>query len=162
MNWLDIIIALILIIAIIIGVKNGLIKTALSLVGLFVAIWLAGRFYLSLAEKLTFIASPQVATIAAYSIIFIIVILGVAMIAWGLTKLVSTIMLGWLNGLGGAFLGLLVGCLFVGAVLVLWAKYVGSGNTIANSMLGRLLVDRFPLVLALLPSEFGTIKGFFR
>jgi membrane protein required for colicin V production len=50
----------------------------------------------------------------------------------------------------------------IGAVLVVWAKYGGGGETIGGSALAAFLVDKFTLVLALLPSEFGTVRSFFQ
>jgi membrane protein required for colicin V production len=162
MNWLDIIIAIVLVIGIVIGLKAGLIKMVISFAGLILAIFLAGRFYVALADKLTFISSVQVARIVAYIIIFIVVMLVAALVAWILTKLASTILLGWLNRLVGAVIGLLVGAIFCGAILAIWVKYSSSGgDVISGSFLGRFLLNTFPLVLALLPGEFDTIRLFF-
>jgi hypothetical protein len=38
----------------------------------------------------------------------------------------------------------------------------GGGNIISNSFIGSFLLDKFPLVLALLPDEFDTIHSFFK
>ena len=113
MNWLDIVIAIVLVIGIIIGVKAGLIKMVISLAGLILAIFLAGRFYVALADKITFISSDQAARVVAYIIIFIVVMLIAALVAWILTKLASAILLGWINHLAGAIIGLLVGGYFL-------------------------------------------------
>jgi membrane protein required for colicin V production len=162
MNWLDIVIAIILVINLFIGLKSGLIKMVVSLVGLVVGIFLAGHYYHSLAGRLTFISSDNGAGIVAYVIILVVVLVAAAIIAWALSKLASAIMLGWLNHLGGAVLGLIMGGFFVGSILAIWAKYGGGGDTISNSLLGRFLLDKFPLVLALLPGEFDTVRSFFK
>ena len=52
MNWLDIVILIILAISVFMGLKTGLIKMVISLAGLILAIFLAGRLYLSLANHL--------------------------------------------------------------------------------------------------------------
>ncbi len=161
-NWLDIVIGIILIIALLIGLKTGLIRTIISFAGLILAIFLAGRFYVAFAGVLKFIPSDQAARIVAYIIIFIVVMALAAIVAWILTKIASAIMLGWLNYLGGAIFGLLIGGIFIGAILAIWAKYGGGGNIIAGSFLGKFLLNTFPLVLALLPGEFDSIRSFFR
>jgi membrane protein required for colicin V production len=162
MNWLDIIIAIILVINLFVGLKTGLIKMVISFAGLVLGIFLAGRFYQALGDKLTFISSSQVADIAAYVFILIAVMIFASIIAWFLSKIISAIMLGWANGLAGAILGVFVAAVFVGAILAIWAKYGSGGNIISSSLLGRLLLNNFPLVLSLLPGEFDTIKSFYK
>jgi membrane protein required for colicin V production len=161
MNWLDIVIAIILVINLFIGLKEGLIKMVISLAGLILGIFLAGRYYQVLADRLAFISSDKVAGIVAYIVILIVVMIVAAIIAWLLNKIVSAIILGWINHLSGAILGLIMASIFTGAILAIWAKYGSGGNIINNSFLGGLLLDKVPLVLALLPSEFDTIRSFF-
>jgi membrane protein required for colicin V production len=161
MNWLDILIAIVLVGSLFAGLKAGLIKTVISLAGLIFGIFLAGRYYQVLADKLTFISSDRAAEIVAYVVILVVVMIVATIIAWLLSKIASAIMLGWLNRLGGAILGLIMTGIFVGAILAVWAKFGGGGDTISNSLLGRFLLDKFPLVLALLPGEFDTIRSFF-
>jgi membrane protein required for colicin V production len=162
MNWLDVVIAIMLVINLFVGLKAGLIKMVISLAGLILGIFLAGRYYQVLADKLTFISSDKVAGIVAYIIILIVVMIVAAIVAWLLSKIVSAIMLGWINHLGGAIFGLIMAGIFVGAILAIWAKYGGGGNIISNSFMGRFLLDKFPLVLALLPGEFNTIRSVFK
>ena len=162
MNWLDIVILIVLAINVFIGLKIGLIKMVVTLAGLILGIFLAGRFYQSLADKLSFISSEKGAQIVAYLIILVLVLIVAAVVAWLLSKVISAILLGWVNHLGGAIVGLFLSAIFIGAILAVWAKYGGGTNTISHSWLGKLLVDKFPLVLALLPSEFNSIRSFFK
>jgi membrane protein required for colicin V production len=162
MNWLDIVIAIVLVIGVVMGLKAGLIKMVISLAGLILAIFLAGRFYVALADKLAFISSDQVARIAAYIIIFVVIMIIAAILAWILTKLASAILLGWINRLVGAVIGLIIGAIFCGAILAIWVKYTSMGaDVISDSFLGKFLLNTFPLVLALLPGEFDTIRSYF-
>jgi membrane protein required for colicin V production len=161
MNWLDILLIVILVISAFVGLKNGLIKSVLSLVALVLGIFLAGRFYVPLSKALTFIPQEKAAQIAAFIIIFLVVMIGGAVLGALLTRLFSAILLGWLNSLGGAVFGLLLASLFCGTVLAVWVKFFGEGGTITSSSIASLLVNSFPLVLALLPGEFGSIRQFF-
>ena len=160
MNWLDIVIIVVIAIATILGLKIGIIKAVLSLAGLIVGVILAGRYYAPFSEQLTFISQPTIAKVVAFAIIFvgIIVIAGVAasLLKWA----ASLMMLGWVNKLGGAVLGLALGAIFCGAVLAIWVKFLGAG-AIAESAIAPILLDQIPVILALLPDEFDTIRSFF-
>jgi membrane protein required for colicin V production len=162
MNWLDILILVLLIISAISGLVNGFIKTLFSLVGLVVGVVLAGRYYLSLADHLGFIHSENAAHIVAFLIIFLLVILVATILGIIFTKIVSAILLGWLNRLLGGVAGVVMGGLAIGAILALWVHFMGSSDTFANSALASFLLDKFPLVLGLLPGDFGGIRDYFR
>lgn len=161
MNWLDVVIIVVIVISIFSGLKAGLIKVLFGLVGIVVGVVLAGHFSNSLASKLTFINNPDWAKIAAFAIILVAVMLVSAILAAILSKLISLVLLGWVNRLGGAILGLVVGALFISAILAIWVKYLGIGDAVSGSALARFLLDKFPVVLKLLPSEFNSVRDFF-
>ncbi|MBI4286784.1 MAG: CvpA family protein [Chloroflexi bacterium] len=161
MNWLDILLTVVLVVGLFFGVRAGLIKVVLSLAGLVVGIVLASRLYMPLAERLTFVSLAW-AKVIAFAIIFIIVMVVAAVLARFLKWAVSAITLGWVNRLGGAIFGVLLGAIVMGAILALWAQYFGPNRTITESVLAALLLDKFPLVLGLLPREFDAIRSFFR
>ena len=161
MNWLDIVIIVLIAVPILIGLKMGIIRAILSLAGVIIGILLAGYFYAMLAEKLTFIPQENLAKIAAFAIIFIGIMIIAGILASILEKMISLVLLGWVNHLGGAAFGFLLGAIFCGALLAIWVNFLGAGETIAESSLATLLLDRFPMVLALLPDEFDAIRRFF-
>ncbi len=161
MNWLDIVILVIIVIATFLGLWIGLIWAALFLVGIIVGVFLAGRYYIPLSQHLSFIGDEAIARVAAFAIILVGVIVVALLLALLLKWLTSLVLLGWVNRLGGAIFGLLLGTLFCGAVLAIWVKFLGSNNTIEGSVLARFLLDRFPMVLALLPAEFDSVRSFF-
>ena len=162
MNWLDIVIIVAIVVPTLIGLRIGMIKAALSLAGLIVGVIVAGRYYLPLSEQLSFISQESVAKIAA----FIIILVGILVIAGVLARLLkwtaSVMMLGWVNHLGGAVFGLLLGAIFCGALLAIWVKFLGVTGAITESNLAFILVDFFPVVLALLPDEFDAVRPFFQ
>ena len=162
MNWLDIVIIVVLVASIFIGGKTGLIKSLLSLVGLVAGINLAGRYYLTLAERLTFIPQEKAAHIAAFVIILIGVMVVAALLGWLLTKIISVVMLGWLNGLGGMVFGLVMGALSVSTLLAIWVKFFGMNQVVSDSGLASLLLNQLPVILALLPPDFDVIRSFFK
>jgi len=162
MNWLDIIILVVVAIAIFLGLRIGIIKAVFSLAGLIIGVILAGRYYVPLSEQLSFIPQASVAKIIAFTIILI----GVMVIAGVLASIFkwasSLMMLGWVNRLGGALFGLVLGAILCGALLATWIKFLGIEGAIVESTLARILLDYFPLVLALLPDEFSVVRSFFQ
>ena len=162
MSWLDIAVIVVIGIATLIGLKIGIIKAVLTLAGVIVGVLLAGRFYVALADRLTFIPQETLARVVAFAIILAVVVLIASIIAGVLKWLASIILLGWVNRLGGALLGLITGSILCGALLAMWTKFLGISDPIAESALATFLLDRFPMVLALLPGEFGSVRSFFQ
>ncbi|MCL0057995.1 CvpA family protein [Dehalococcoidales bacterium] len=154
MNWLDIVIIVAIAIPTFFGLRMGIIKAALSLAGIIVGVILAGRYYIPLSEQLTFIPQPTAAEIVAFAIILIGVMVISGVLATLLKRIASLVMLGWLNHLGGAVFGLLLGAIFCGALLTTWVNFFGVTEAITESYLAIILLEHFPVVLALLPEEF--------
>ena len=159
MNWLDIIILVTLVINAVIGLWFGLIKAVLALVGVALGVLLAGRLYLPLSERLTFM-DEGAAKVLAFVIILVAVMAAAFILAWLLTKAASAMMLGWVNRLGGALFGLLVGAIIWGTMLAACVQFFGAGDIITGSGLARVLLNYFPLGLWLLPGEFSGVDAF--
>ena len=162
MNWLDIVIIVLIAIATLIGLRIGIIKAVLSFAGVIIGVILAGRYYLALSEQLTFIPQANLAKIVAFALILIGIMLIVGILAALLKWITSAILLGWVNRLGGAVFGFVLGAIFCSALLAIWAKFLGAEGPVAESGLATLLLDQFPMVLALLPEEFDSVRSFFQ
>ena len=162
MSWLDIVILVIVAVATFLGLKIGIIKAVLALAGLIVGIILAGRYYVLLSEQLSFIPQAGVAKIVAFAIILIGVMVIAVVLARLLKGVASVTMLNWVNHLGGAVFGLALGAIFCSALLAIWVKWLGVGSAITESIVAAVLLDKFPMILALLPDEFDTIRSFFQ
>ena len=161
MNGLDIVLLVILAVSTVIGLKTGLIKAVLSLVGMIIGVILAGNYYVLLSERLTFIPHAGTAKIVAFAIILIVIMVIAAMLARFLKWATSLMLLGWVNRLGGAVFGLIMAGILCGAALAAWVKFVGGASTITESSLANILLDRLPLVLALLPKDFDSVSSIF-
>jgi membrane protein required for colicin V production len=161
MNWLDIIIIIVVAISIFMGLKAGIIKVLFMLAGGIIGVVLAGRFSDSLADKLSFISDSNIAGIVAFVIILLAVMIIAMILAMVIHKIVSAVLLGWVDHLGGAVLGLILGAIFCGAALAMWVRYQGISDAVTGSALANFLLDKFPVVLGLLPSEFKSIRDFF-
>ncbi len=219
MNWLDIVILAALVVPAFFGLKLGIIKAVMSLAGVIIGAILASNFSDELGGALGFIDNPDIARIAAYVIILVVVMVVVIILAKILKFTVKAFMLGWADRVGGAVAGLLIGAIFMGALLAAIVNFSdavggivsgskdvapdvtedavtdaaatvkeaitdavdealpGAGAAVASvadavgeqggpqviqdSFMAEILLDKFPLVLALLPSEFDAVRDFF-
>ena len=161
MNWLDIVIIIIGIIFGFLGLWKGAIKAAFSIAGLAGGIALAGHYYQPFAGILS--SSGAIwAKIAAYAIIVVVMVVVGGVIGRIVRRFVGALSLGWLDRLIGALCGLAVGGMFCAALLTIMSKYLpGIEGTVSQSVLAQLLIDKFPLLLALLPEEFDFIRDIF-
>jgi uncharacterized membrane protein required for colicin V production len=71
-------------------------------------------------------------------------------------------MLGIVDRLLGGALGFFTGAFFAAAILIIFVKYFGIVDVIQESKAAGMLIDAFPVVLALLPKEFDAIRSFFQ
>ena len=161
MNWLDILILVGLTVPAFVGLRRGLIKSALSLAGIIIGVVLAGNFYQSFSKTLAFIHNEDAANIIAFVLILVAVMAIAAVLACLLKSAARVVMLGWVDNVGGAVFGLLMGAILWGAILAIWVKLFDS-ELVTASLLASVLLDKFPLVLGLLPGEFDAIRDFFR
>lgn len=161
MNWLDIIIIIILAVSVFSGVKSRIIKLAFMVVGVIIGVVLAGHFSNSLGAVLP-ISNKGTAGVVSFAIILIAVLIVAAILAWVIKWAVKAVMLGWVNALGGGILGLILGFMFCGAVLTMWVKYLGISSGVEGSALARFTLNTFPIILGLLPSDFNSVRSFFK
>ena len=161
MNWIDIVIAIYLILSVIGGAMQGLIRSVLSLLGMIIGVVLAANFYEKLATIFGFIHNQTVANVISFVLIVGAVVIIAAIVGSALRSVIKAIHLGWVVGLGGAVFGLAMGVISAGALLAVIVKLTGS-DLITGSALAGFLLDKFPVVLGFLPSEFDVIRDFFK
>lgn len=106
METLDVVLGLILIISFIFGLSKGFLKSFLSLIGLFLAVYIA----LTFSHKMKIFLERHVSLsedllgILAFLVVFGLVMVGFTILGRVLTKLAGFMMMGWLNRiLGGVF-----------------------------------------------------------
>jgi len=161
MNWLDIVIIIVTLLLGMLGLWRGAIKAVFGIVGLIGGIALAGHYYLPLASILSS-GEAIWSKIAAYAIILVATLIVASVIGWFVARLVHIVMLGWVDRLIGFILGAAIGSMLCAAVLAIVSKYLSvMGGVISQSVMAKLLMEQFPLLLALLPEEFDFIRDFF-
>jgi membrane protein required for colicin V production len=109
MNWIDAIIVVILILSLVTGFNNGLVKEVASLAALILGIWGAIKFSAFTAEKLYdyFDMTGHYVGVIAFLITFGIIVVIIHFIGMLADKVVNAAALGFVNRLLGIFFGLL-------------------------------------------------------
>lgn len=119
MNWLDILLAIPLVYGLIMGCKRGFVKEIIGLVavviGIYIAKFVASAFSLFLQSS--FGVSERVAAPLSYFLVVAIVVGGLYLLAWMLTKILKAMKLGTVNRIFGGLFGLLKFALIVSAIL---------------------------------------------
>ena len=163
MNGLDFLIGITLALGAYTGLRKGIVGMLLPLVGLVIGVHLAGRYYQTLAERVFHSQASSMQTIS-FVLILLAVILAAGVVAFLISRALSLILLGWLNGLLGGVLGLLLAMMAWGTLLaiILIFPALAPEGLIGDSFFAGLIVERFPLLLALLPEEFDRVRTFFR
>ncbi len=121
MTFLDIVLAVFLVYGVIRGLKNGLFVELASLVSFFIGIYIAVKFSYLIANVISDGTSKTV-KVVAFILTLVLVVVGIYLLAKVFSNIASTLFLGWLNRLGGAFLGVLRITLLLGIVLSLFQK----------------------------------------
>lgn len=124
MNFLDIILGIILVVAIFKGIKNGLFVELASFGSLILGIYVAIKFSFVAKIMLSgmFHWNPKTIQIVSFLITFLLVVVGISLIAKFLTKIANFAQLGVINKLGGGFFRLLETILVISIFLNLFEK----------------------------------------
>lgn len=119
MQTIDIIIAVLLAIGLIGGLRDGAVKQVAGLAGLIGGLLIGRAFYMPVGEWLiaAFGMSAEVAHITAFILILIVVPLLFSLVGWLVSKILHVICLGWVNRLLGGAVGVLKYALFVGVII---------------------------------------------
>jgi membrane protein required for colicin V production len=144
--------------AMMLGFYHGLVRQLAGIIGVIVAVILAGRYGGDVGVALTSVIDDAALTsIAGYVIVFLAVSSLVSLLASVLHRMVNLLFFGWLDQAGGALIGALQGCL-IGAALyhfVYAFADAGTRDLLASSRVAALVVAPFsgiiePLVPAIL------------
>ncbi|MDR0668168.1 MAG: CvpA family protein [Prevotellaceae bacterium] len=121
MHYIDIIIAILLLISIIMGWRQGFIRQLFGLLALLLGVFCAYRFSHFTAHYLTgwFGLSEAVSIGVAFAVTFIVVLLAVVFVGRLADRIISLIAFAFLNRLLGAILSLLKASLIIGVLLVI-------------------------------------------
>jgi len=121
MNYLDIIISVCILIALVMGFRQGFIRPLFGLLALLLGVFCAYKFSYFAAQYIAewTAASKQVVNAAAFAITFIAVLVGVSFVGIFADKIISMVALGWLNRLLGVAMALAKIILILGVTAVI-------------------------------------------
>ena len=142
MNTIDIILLICFIPAVIRGISKGFIEQAVALISLVASIWIAYHFSdilgIWLAPYLQ--VSEPVLKIISFALLVIVVVLVLYLVGKLLSKLVKTVMLGWLDKLFGITFAMFLTCIILGLLIIVFESINATmclvpEETIASSIL---------------------------
>ena len=119
MNWLDIVLAVLVVAGFIKGYADGFIRQIVFFFALIAAIYLCTKIAVNLREIMIqagWFSEPAV-TVLSYILAFIMIVGIITMAGWIIHKMISVTPLSLLNHLAGALLGLIVMMLLISLTL---------------------------------------------
>lgn len=124
MNYIDIILALLLVFAAFNGFRKGLVVELVSLAALILGIWGAIEFSYVTSDFLieNFNLQTKHLNIISFIITFVVIVILVHIVGNVIDKLVKTVMLGFVNKLAGIAFGILRSALILSIILVVFDK----------------------------------------
>ena len=156
MSGLDIVIAVVVLIGLWRGFQVGLIKTAVGLVGWFIALIAASRLAASVAPQLSGIVQNPVLQMASAFLLVVIAILAIMhLVAFVFSGVLKTLRLGVLDKIAGGILGAAKNVLMVLVVLSISAPLLVQMPQWQTSVLAPELLPYAPVGKALVSDMFG-------
>jgi len=124
MGFLDIVLGVLLAYALYKGVMNGLFVEIASLISLILGIYFAIKFSFLMRDALGGFLhwKPNTIQTIAFVLTFILVVIGVTLLAKILTGVADLAFLGWINKLGGGFFRVLKMVLILGTLFTVFEK----------------------------------------
>jgi len=166
-GWLDIVLVVILILTLVIGLIKGLIREAIGVAAAVGGFILAAYYYRWAADLLGGVVHNETAArFLGFMIIFVLVVIVGAIVAWLLTKLMKG-PLKLANHLLGGLFGLIEGILIGGAVVFALLVFPVDREALRGSRLApysygltRILVGLIPLELKVAARDaYKTVMG---
>ena len=162
MNYLDIIIAIILLLFGFKGFRKGLIIEVVTLVAFVVGIWGAMHFSDFTADHLKDVMEidPKFLNTVAFVLTFVLLVILVNIIGWLLTKAVKAMNLGFFNRLGGAIIGLAKGLLLCSTFVLVINNLQWFGVVKEEVRKESLLYPYVEKTVPYLYKGFDLVKGY--
>ena len=142
MNWLDIVILIIVGLSAYMGLKIGVIRAALTALGIFVGSILGGQLSDDIGGWFSGIDSDSaLATVISYAMIISVCLIAAAIASVILRKVAYVLFMGWADKLAGVALGLAAGAVISAAVITGMANLT-YGSEVGDEIAGKILDSR--------------------
>lgn len=136
------------------GYRRGLLLELGSVAGFFAGMAVASAYWFSLATALhRWLANETAAAVAAFVILFALGYVVVILVASVLGRLARLLLLGWLDGLGGAAVGLIKAAFVLELALLLLARLPAASTSrlvLGSNLLPWLRAEQQPLLAPVL------------
>ena len=153
-NWLDWILALVVLFSALSGAGEGLAKGVIGLASLIVGVAVAAGGYHSLGDTLgSSIRSRELAYGLAFFLLFVLVLIIGGLVARAAEKLVNTAGMGWLDRLLGLFFGLLRGIIVDAVVVMGLLAFAIRPEAVRKSQLAPWVMQESRAMAALMPPD---------
>jgi len=119
MNWIDLVLGILMVVAIIITSRRGLFSGIMTLIGLYAGVVLGIHYMDFVTHRLLshFKGSPVIIALFSFAMTFLLVYLAAKILGSMFYKFASLHSLGNLDKVGGGIMGVFVGWIFLGIVL---------------------------------------------
>lgn len=163
MNWLDVVLAIIIGLSLLAGLKKGLAREVMALAALILGL-LCGLWFYGVAGSLVrpFVSSDKLANGIGFFIVFGMILLLGALVGRLVEKIMKLIHLSWLNRLLGGAFGLLRGVLISTVIILILMAFAPKPppRSVVESRLAPYVVDVARLMAAAAPHELK--EGFWK
>jgi membrane protein required for colicin V production len=156
MNWVDLVIVIIIALTTFYSLRMGIIRVAMTLIGLVVGVYAALGYYPRVAILLNpTIGNPVLSNAIAFFLILVVVWIAASLLASLVRTALNSLGLGWTDNAIGMLVGFLVGLVIaVGLLLLLVRLPVPSlGQAVQQSSLASYIFLILPYLKQLLPSD---------
>ncbi|OSZ73872.1 colicin V production protein [Chitinophagaceae bacterium IBVUCB2] len=168
---LDLIFAVVIVLAILKGYQRGLIVGLFSLVAVIIGLAAAMKLSAVVAQYIgnAVKVSDEWLPVISFAVVFIIVVLLIRLGANAIERTIEVVMLGWLNRLGGIILYVVIYTI-VFSVLLFYAEQINliEPETIEKSVTysfvqpwGPKAINGFGTIIPLFKDMFGELEHFF-
>lgn len=160
MSGLDIVIAIVVLIGLWRGFQVGLIKTAVGLVGWFIALIAATRLASSIGPQLSsLVQNPVLQTALAFLVVVIFILAVIHLLAFVFSSALKTLNLGVLDKMAGGVLGAAKNVLMVLVILSISAPLLVQLPQWETSVLAPELMPYAPMGKELATDMLGVAWG---
>ena len=156
MNSVDFVVLLIIALTTFSSMRAGLIRQAMTIIGLLVGVYLALGYYQQVAARINpTVGNAALSNAIAFLLILLVAWIAAAFIASGVRSILNSLGLGWTDNALGMVVGFLVGLVIaVGFLLLLTRLPVASLNrAVQESSLAYYIFLVLPYLRKLLPSD---------
>jgi membrane protein required for colicin V production len=153
-NWLDWLLALIVLFSVLSGASEGFVRGLVGLASLVVGLVVAARGYHALGAWLgSFIHSSDVAHAVAFLLLFMLVVVAGSVLSGVIERLLRDVGLSWFDRLLGLFFGVIRGIIVDAVVVMAMLAFGIKVDAVRNSRLTPTVIHESSMMAALMPPE---------